>query len=536
MGTEIELLVDAEGAGRGARCRRGRVPPARGAALALPRDSELSRLNRDGSIDACPDLLRVVELALAARERTGGRFDPTVHDAVVAAGYDRSFELVAADGRPPARTRVPRRRRACASTGDRIELDAGRPPRSRRDRQGLRGRARRRAARQPPGRVSSTPAATSPTRGGSLAGRRRDGRGTLTLELAGGALATSGRDRRRWRRGGRELHHLIDPRTGRAGRDRPAPRDGRRGGRGRGRGAGEVALPRRRGRRSRRGRRRGIPAVLVGEDGRTLLAGGLAMKRPDLLDPRARERAHRVRAADGDVLAGLVLKSRPFGRAVKAAAVDRRAPVPHAPRARRARAPRRRARARPTVHMPLAALLVPGLSTYRPLPVALGVVAAELAVLIVALVPAPPADRRAQLAAPALGDVRRLRPRDRRTASRPAPTRPGRGRSTSTSGRSGAVAFATAWRALGRPIARPPSPLAKGAPDVPDRDRPLALQRLRRLRRARTRTIFELDGEGIASLRVGASDDAAALDAAAACPMGAITVDRGARRHDPRPS
>ena len=31
---------------------------------------------------------------------------------------------------------------------------------------------------------------------------------------ADGALATSGRDRRTWRRGGRELHHLIDPGTG----------------------------------------------------------------------------------------------------------------------------------------------------------------------------------------------------------------------------------------------------------------------------------------------------------------------------------
>ena len=38
--------------------------------------------------------------------------------------------------------------------------------------------------------------------------------GCLTLELSSGALATSGRDRRRWRRNGRELHHLIDPKTG----------------------------------------------------------------------------------------------------------------------------------------------------------------------------------------------------------------------------------------------------------------------------------------------------------------------------------
>lgn len=37
--------------------------------------------------------------------------------------------------------------------------------------------------------------------------------------------------------------------------------------------------------------------------------------------------------------------------------------------------------------------------------------------------------------------------------------------------------------------------------------------------------IFELDGEGLASLRVGASADAAAAyDAASACPMAAISV------------
>jgi FAD:protein FMN transferase len=38
--------------------------------------------------------------------------------------------------------------------------------------------------------------------------------GSLTVELTSGALATSGRDRRRWQRGGRELHHIIDPATG----------------------------------------------------------------------------------------------------------------------------------------------------------------------------------------------------------------------------------------------------------------------------------------------------------------------------------
>jgi len=36
--------------------------------------------------------------------------------------------------------------------------------------------------------------------------------------------------------------------------------------------------------------------------------------------------------------------------------------------------------------------------------------------------------------------------------------------------------------------------------------------------------VFELDGHGKAVLRIGTSVDAAVLEAAAACPMGAISV------------
>ena len=36
--------------------------------------------------------------------------------------------------------------------------------------------------------------------------------------------------------------------------------------------------------------------------------------------------------------------------------------------------------------------------------------------------------------------------------------------------------------------------------------------------------LFEVDDSGVAALRVGTTDDPAAYDAAAACPMGAITV------------
>jgi ferredoxin len=36
--------------------------------------------------------------------------------------------------------------------------------------------------------------------------------------------------------------------------------------------------------------------------------------------------------------------------------------------------------------------------------------------------------------------------------------------------------------------------------------------------------VFEVDGGGLASLRIGTSNDPAVLDAASACPMAAITV------------
>src|SRR6202007_1020879 len=68
--------------------------------------SELSELNRVGWVVAGPDLLRVTQLALDARERTRGRFDPTVHDALVACGYDRTFREVDEEGDSPVSTFV----------------------------------------------------------------------------------------------------------------------------------------------------------------------------------------------------------------------------------------------------------------------------------------------------------------------------------------------------------------------------------------------------------------------------------------------
>jgi sulfoxide reductase heme-binding subunit YedZ len=85
----------------------------------------------------------------------------------------------------------------------------------------------------------------------------------------------------------------------------------------------------------------------------------------------------------GSVLAGLAVKSRPFGRAVKAASVtDLHRFLALLGLGMLALHGLALALDR-TIHIAPAALLVPGLSPYRPLPVALGVFSAELAALIV---------------------------------------------------------------------------------------------------------------------------------------------------------
>ena len=291
MGTEIELLADAaEDAAAGALAAAEAEFHRLEALLSRFRpDSELSRLNESGEIEAGPDLRRGVELALAARERSGGRFDPTVHDAVVAAGYDRSFDGLAArngeavaevDGDVDVDVHLHRRRRTPAARdvlvdGSRLSLYGVRI-----DLGGIgKGYAAERAAEilgaAAPCLVNA--GGDIATRGGSWTVGIETASEPLTLELGGGwALATSGRDRRRWTRGGRELHHLIDPRTGEpADSDlvrvtvvAPDAVDAEVAAKSLFLAGADAAAA--------EADAAGIPAVLVTTDNRTLLAGGLA--------------------------------------------------------------------------------------------------------------------------------------------------------------------------------------------------------------------------------------------------------------------
>jgi FAD:protein FMN transferase len=275
MGTEIELLVEADEATSALAAAEEEFHRLEALLSRFRDDSELSRLNAAGSLEAGPDLLRVVELALVANARTDGRFDITIHDALVAAGYDRSFELVAPDDATPVSPPLWRSGGVQVRDGvifldDGIHLDLG----------GIgKGYACERAAE-----ILATAGPCLVNAGGDMATRAgawtiavETASEPLTLELSGSsALATSGRDLRRWRRGGRELHHLIDPRTGLPSasdllRVTTVERDAV---------DAEVAAKALflAGEDTARTEadRLGLPAVLVTADGRTILAGGLA--------------------------------------------------------------------------------------------------------------------------------------------------------------------------------------------------------------------------------------------------------------------
>jgi thiamine biosynthesis lipoprotein len=211
MGTQIELLSAAEEAGAAFDAAEAELHRLEAILTRFRPASELSRLNEAGSLVPGSDLLEVVRLALHGRERTDGRFDPTVHDALAGAGYDRTFDDLPDDGPPPTSGRP------CGGevriSGSRIDLGEG----VRLDLGGIgKGYAAERAAA-----LLAEAGPCLVNAGGDVALRGtawpigiQTSNGPLTLALEHGALATTGRDRRAWRRGGRELHHLIDPSTG----------------------------------------------------------------------------------------------------------------------------------------------------------------------------------------------------------------------------------------------------------------------------------------------------------------------------------
>jgi thiamine biosynthesis lipoprotein len=190
-------------------------------------DSDLSRLNAAAGswIPVGRRLLETLRLALRAREDTNGRFDPTVLPALVAAGYDRSFELLeerpaerAPDWRAGAEIELDHRR-GCARLERGSAVDLGGIGKGYAAGRAL--DAMLRAAPSLPGGLvdlgGDIAVRGETPEGGSwrvaISDPRRPGETLAVLALADGGVATSGRDARRFGPS-RSLHHLIDPETG----------------------------------------------------------------------------------------------------------------------------------------------------------------------------------------------------------------------------------------------------------------------------------------------------------------------------------
>jgi len=240
MGSTAHLMVHGADDGCLQRARERLEEMERRWSRFLP-DSELCRINAGAGapVRVSVDTAEVVRRCIEAWRLTGGLFDPTVLAAVESAGYDRTFEKVSdrPDSSAPVRaTPSP----GCGGTrvtvddlGGTVRLPAGVGI-------DLGGIGKGYAADQVvyemrlwgadgacvnlggDVRVSGTSpdgadwsVGVADPFGDPHDSHDSDDQGDLVVLAVGeGAVATSSRMRRRWRRGDHEMHHLIDPRTG----------------------------------------------------------------------------------------------------------------------------------------------------------------------------------------------------------------------------------------------------------------------------------------------------------------------------------
>jgi thiamine biosynthesis lipoprotein ApbE len=197
-------------------------------------DSELMRLQaaRGKPVKVSPLFGAALAVALRAAEVTDGLLDPTLAGMIAAFGYDRDFDELPADGPAPVEAPPsPSRWREIRLSGDRrsvvvpsgVQLDLGATAKAL-----AADRAARRLADASGCGVlvglGGDIAVVGPAPVGGWSVRVQESPGALEAEPAGaaslislvdGALATSSVQHRKWRRGGRSYHHIVDPRTGR---------------------------------------------------------------------------------------------------------------------------------------------------------------------------------------------------------------------------------------------------------------------------------------------------------------------------------
>jgi thiamine biosynthesis lipoprotein len=204
-------------------------------------DSDISRANDSAgnTVLVSQTLLNATEAAMAMADLTNGLCDPTVGEAVINSGYDRTFTAIEADGpgpEGPSKLGGAWPQLMVDNEASTITVPAG-------YRLDLGGSAKGWAVDAALAALSRSLLDQSPhtgiciSAGGDLAvaGRAPAGGWPVTIRerldadagdpgsdvfLGHGAVATSGATARRWQRGDSVGHHIIDPRTGQPGSSR----------------------------------------------------------------------------------------------------------------------------------------------------------------------------------------------------------------------------------------------------------------------------------------------------------------------------
>lgn len=213
------------------RCLQAEIGAMGAACDRFRAESELTRVNsaQGRAVTVSPLFAETLRHSLELAAATGGAVDPTVGGALIAAGYDRDLALVQRDVRAPYAHDGKARPVAgwpVVELNDRavrlprgVTLDLGATAKA-----FTADRAAVRAA-------SAAGCGVLVSLGGDIAvaGPAPDGGwrirvtddhkagaddGGQAVAISEGGLATSSLTVRRWHRGGRWLHHLIDPATG----------------------------------------------------------------------------------------------------------------------------------------------------------------------------------------------------------------------------------------------------------------------------------------------------------------------------------
>ncbi|HEX3589390.1 MAG TPA: FAD:protein FMN transferase [Pseudonocardiaceae bacterium] len=231
LGTTAAVVVTDAGALDVAhRMLRAEVDAIDAACSRFRADSEISRLqeNAGEEVTVSPLLAEAIGVAWRAAALTDGLVDPTVGTALTRLGYDADFASIDHDDPAPATPPTP------APGWQRIRFDAATrrvlmPPAVGLD---LGATAKALAADRAARRIASAAGggvlvslggdiatAGPPPGGGWRVGIGDDHRAAAeapdaTVTITAGALATSSTTCRAWRRAGRDVHHIVDPRTG----------------------------------------------------------------------------------------------------------------------------------------------------------------------------------------------------------------------------------------------------------------------------------------------------------------------------------